>query len=107
MMIHPDENWQSLEIAYNLVYHKDVDTIMSWEWYKFYGLRNHLYPFWLSIPARVLKLCYLDTNMLVVNSMYLMHCVLWVFGDVYFFKFANLLAGKQCALITLCISLTS
>ena len=60
-MYHPDENWQSLEVAYDLLYGSKsslaandpnrVEILLSWEWYSFYALRNHLYPFWLSLPG--------------------------------------------------------
>ena len=65
-MYHPDENWQSLEIAYDMLYGEKssvprgdpekVDIILSWEWNSLYALRNHLYPFYLSIPGRFLKM---------------------------------------------------
>ena len=116
-MYHPDENWQSLEIAYDLVYGKkssvqdgdprQAELLLSWEWYSFYALRNHLYPFWLSLPARVLKLIHIDSNFLVVNSMYIMHCVIWSFGDYYFYKLVKLMAGNKCAVFTTMISLTN
>lgn len=106
-MYHPDENWQSLEVAYNLVYGKDVEILLSWEWYPFYALRNHLYPFWLSLPVRVLKMLYLDSNLMVVNSMYLMHCIVWSAGDYYFYKLAKNIGGTKCAIFTTMISLTN
>ena len=48
-MLHPDENWQSLEVAYDLVYGKrgsslnQVEPCLSWEYNSKYALRNHFY----------------------------------------------------------------
>ena len=66
---HPDEYWQSMEIAYKMVYQDQVDAIVTWEWLPEYGLRNTIYPFYLSIPLRILRFTNMDSNMLVVNSM--------------------------------------
>lgn len=112
-MYHPDENWQSLEVAYDLVYGKrgsedaKVEILLSWEWFNFYALRNHLYPFWLSLPAHIMKLLRIDTNFLVVNSMYFMHCILWSFGDYFYFYLVKTLAGRKCAVLTTMASLSS
>jgi hypothetical protein len=110
-MLHPDENWQSLEVAYDLVYGKrgslknQVDINLSWEFNNNYSLRNHLYPLWLSIPSFMLKSIGWDTNFLVVNSMYTMHCVLLALGDYYFFHLVQVLAGKRCAVLAVMCSL--
>ena len=118
-MYHPDENWQSLEVAYNLLYGTQpgqkgpqsdtnrVEVLLSWEWYRFYALRNHLYPFWLSIPGHIMKAFGIDSNFLLVNSMYFMHCAIWVFGDYFYYQFVKLMAGRRCAVLTTMISLTN
>jgi hypothetical protein len=112
-MLHPDENWQSLEVAYDLVYGKrgslsnQVEPILSWEFNNKYSLRNHLYPFWLSLPVFIFKWIGLDTNFLVVNSMYAMHCVLWTFGDYFFYHLVKSLTGKRCAILATVISFSN
>jgi hypothetical protein len=73
---HPDEYWQSMEIAYNMVYSDQVDAIFTWEWLPVYGLRNTIYPYYLSIPLRVLRILSIDSNMLVVNSMGAMNSII-------------------------------
>ena len=109
LMLHPDENWQSLEVAYDILYGKrgsklnKVEPFLSWEFDKNYCLRNHLYPLWLSMPGFLLKWTGLDSNLLIVNSMYAMHCVLWVFGDFYFFHLVKQISGKRCAVLGLII----
>jgi hypothetical protein len=84
-----------------------VEILLSWEWYGFYALRNHLYPFWLSLPGQVFKILGCDTNFLVVNSMYVMHCIVWSFGDYFFYKLVKTLAGRKCAIFTTMINLTN
>ena len=96
-----------MEVAYNSVYQDKIEVLLSWEWYDQYALRSSLYPLWLSIPARILKMLYLDSNILVVNSMYMMHCILWVVGDFYFFKLAKEIGGTKCACFTTMVSLTN
>lgn len=94
-----------MEVAYDLIYgtrssaasNKEtpvVEIVLPWEWHGFYAIRNHIYPFWLAIPGLMLKTLQIDSNFLVVNSMYFMHCILWVFGDYYFFHLAKTLGGK-------------
>ena len=36
-----------------------------------------------------------------------MHCLVWVFGDLYFYRLANLLGGKQLAIYSTMISLSN
>lgn len=117
-MYHPDENWQSLEVAYDLLYGKRsaqatdpnvpvVEIMQTWEWMTTYALRNHLYAFWLALPGFILKLMHLDSNFLIVNSMYAMHCIVWTFGDYYFYQLAKIIGGKQLAIYSLMISLSN
>lgn len=51
-----------------------------------------------------MKLLGIDSSMLVLNSMYAMHCLLWTFGDYYLFYLAKALAGPRCAVLTLLFS---
>jgi hypothetical protein len=39
--------------------------------------------------------------------MYVMHCLVWTFGDYYFYKLVKLLAGRKCAIFTIMVSLTN
>jgi len=49
----------------------------------------------------------MDTNFLLVNSMYFMHVIVWSFGDYYFYKLVKLLVGKECAIFTTMVSMTN
>ena len=114
---HPDENWQALQLAYDIVYGRvsglargdpaRAEILLCWEHDSRYALRNSLYPFWLALPARLLRLLSMDTNFLVVNSMYFMHCIVWSFGDYFYFHLVKLLAGKRCAILTLMAALSN
>lgn len=77
----------------------------TWEWWTGYGLRTHMYPLWLSLPGQVLKAIGMDTNFLIVNSVYFQHMLILVLGDYYGFKFVRQLVGRQEAIICLIIAL--
>jgi hypothetical protein len=59
------------------------------------------------LPGHVLKAVGMDTNFLVVNSIYFMHCIIWVVGDYYCYLFVRQLLGKREAIATIAYSLTS
>ena len=84
-----------------------MQSFSTWEWWQGYNLRTWLYPLWLSLAGFVLKFFGLDTNLLTVNSVYFMHCIIWTVGDYYCYKFVRQLLGKREAIATLMYSLTS
>ena len=49
----------------------------------------------------------LDTNFLIVNSIYFMHCLIWMIGDYHCFLFVRQILGKREAIATLAYSITS
>ena len=57
-MAHPDEYWQAMEPAYNMVY---GGVRLTWEWDHNYRLRSTIYPSYLAIPLAFLKYAGLDT----------------------------------------------
>ena len=79
----------------------------TWEWWQGYNLRTFLYPLYLSLPGQILIKLGLDTNLLIVNSIYFMHCIIWVIGDYYCYKFVRQLLGRREAIATIAYSLTS
>lgn len=110
---HADEIYQGKEIAYKILYEQSdaningIQSFSTWEWWKGYNLRTFLYPLWLSLPGHILKMLNLDTNFLIINSIYLMHCILWVVGDYYCFLFVRQLLGKREAIAAVVFSITS
>jgi hypothetical protein len=49
----------------------------------------------------------LDTNFLIINSIYFMHAVTWVIGDYHCFLFVRQLIGKREAIAAIIYSITS
>lgn len=58
----PDEYWQSLEVAHNLVFGYGYNT---WEWIT--GLRSYIHPFFIALLYKILYLLNLDTVYLLVS----------------------------------------
>ena len=84
-----------------------IQSLSTWEWWKDYNLRTWLYPLYLSLPGHVLKAFGLDTNFMIVNSIYFMHTLVQVVGDYYCYHFVRQLLGKREAAATLIFSATS
>lgn len=82
-MIYPDEYWQSTEVAYNIV---NGGVILPWEWRDKSRIRNTLYPYYLSIPLRILDFFYLDYYWSVRAGYYIFQAFLVVVGDLFFYK---------------------
>lgn len=59
----PDEYWQSLEIAHNMVFGYGYTT---WEWVL--GLRSYLHPLLIAFLYKILHLLGLDTVSLLVRE---------------------------------------
>jgi phosphatidylinositol glycan class B len=112
-MRHPDEIYQNKEVAYKLIYGQSPDrlhgvqTLLTWEWWEGFNLRTHVYPLWLALPGFALKQAGLDTNFLLINSFYVMHCIIWVFADYYSFLFVRQLIDKKTAIATIIFSVSS
>lgn len=70
-----------------------------------YGLRNTLYPAFLSIPLHILRMLKLDYNWLVLVSPLCMNSILQFIGDYFGFKLAERLINKKVAMIFLSYSL--
>ena len=51
-MAHPDEYWQAIEPAYNMLY---GGVELPWEWQNEYRLRSAIYPTYLAVPLYFLK----------------------------------------------------
>ena len=66
-----------------------------------YTLRSILYPLYLSIPVRILKLLGLDYNCLVFNSMLFMNALIIALGDYYLYHLSKRFAGRQAGMISL------
>jgi hypothetical protein len=65
--VYPDEYWQGTEVAYNMVY---GGVTLTWEWELKNRIRSVLYPFYLSLPLRILNILHLDSYFMVRASYY-------------------------------------
>ena len=90
-LVNPDEYWQSIEVAYKWVYGGDVN--LPWEWSDQWQLRNTLYPFYLSLPLRLVKYVGIDTNFVVRITPYLAHCPFVILNDIFTWKVAKRVIG--------------
>jgi len=91
-MAHPDEYWQAIEPAYNLVF-GGVD--LPWEWVGSYKLRSALYPTYLAIPLAVLKYLGLDYAYAVKISPQIAHILLVILSDSFIWKIGKKTVGKN------------
>jgi phosphatidylinositol glycan class B len=89
---HPDEYWQSIEPAYNMVY---GGVHLPWEWDVNYKLRSTFYPALLAIPLYILKTLGLDTAFAVRICPLLTHIVLVIISDRYLWKIGKATVGKN------------
>jgi len=64
-------------------YPEGIQLMPTWEWWNGYNVRSFIYPLWLALPGFALKWIGLDTNFLLVNSMYFMHVLQQIVGDYY------------------------
>lgn len=79
-MSHPDEYWQSIEPAYNMVF---GGVTLSWEWSPEYRLRSTLYQAYLAAPLFVLKFLGLDYPHAVRLCPQVAHILLVIISDYY------------------------
>jgi phosphatidylinositol glycan class B len=82
-MGHPDEYWQAIEPAYNMVY---GNVFLPWEWDDFYRLRSVIYPAYLAVPLYILKVTGLDTAVAVRACPQMAHAVLVILFDRMFWS---------------------
>lgn len=100
---HQDQNWQGKVLAYHLAYSDVVDVVAPWDWVPEYALRNMLYPYFLSLPIKLLRATGFDSNFLVVNSMYAMNTLIITTTDYFTFRLADRFLGRSGAKITLVV----
>ncbi|KAJ2377352.1 glycosylphosphatidylinositol anchor biosynthesis [Coemansia sp. RSA 2607] len=90
--IHPDETWQSLEVAHRTVFGYGYIT---WEWR--HALRGFAHPMLFAAVYRLLALLRLDDTALILAAPYVLVAVIAATVDYATFAFARRLAGNQVA----------
>lgn len=83
------------------------EVTLPWEWKPENRIRSIIYPLYLSIPLRILKMLGLDSRYTVRNAYYCAHFVLVIIGDYYFFKTGCRMLGKTKTRICLYFYLTN
>ncbi|KAJ2631274.1 glycosylphosphatidylinositol anchor biosynthesis [Coemansia sp. RSA 1290] len=90
--IHPDETWQSLEVAHRLAFGYGFVT---WEWR--HALRGFAHPMLFAAVYRMLWLLGLDNSFLITTAPYLLAAVIGASVDLATFYFARRITGDNAA----------
>lgn len=97
-----DECFQSLEIAYKLIF--GVGNT-SWEWRPEYRIRSFLHPMYFSIGYYFLKVFNLHKTNLLIIVPRIQQALIAAIADYYTWKLAEKLYGKRIGLCTLALTL--
>lgn len=100
----PDEQWQSLEPAHNLVFGVGH---LTWEWRPDIALRSYIYPYLMAAVYAILRLTGLhNLRGVFLLAPRLVHTL--IFGamtDLHVYKLATRLCGPRTGLLALVIHL--
>lgn len=99
---NPDEHWQGPEVAHRLVFGYGH---LTWEWRK--GIRSYLHPLLFALLYKVLSFLHLDTPWAMMKAPRLLESIFAAVGDLYLYKFADAIFGRQVAWWTLFSQLTN
>ncbi|PIA16224.1 hypothetical protein COEREDRAFT_43163 [Coemansia reversa NRRL 1564] len=100
--IHPDETWQSLEIAHRIAFGYGFTT---WEWR--HALRGFAHPMVFAAVYRILNIFSLDDTFLILFAPYALVAAIAAAVDYATFYFARRIAGDRVASWALLCSLVS
>ncbi|CDW76889.1 UNKNOWN [Stylonychia lemnae] len=95
-MVHPDEYWQSIEVAYDHVY---GGVELPWEWHPKYRLRSTLYPYYLISFLSLIKFLQIDYAIVVRLYPYVAHSLLVILSDQYLWKVGLKTVGRNATRI--------
>ncbi|KAF2077016.1 hypothetical protein CYY_001648 [Polysphondylium violaceum] len=98
----PDEYWQSLEVAHNLVFGYGY---MTWEWKEM--IRSFLHPLIFVVTFKLLDILHLDTTYLMIVVPKLVQGIISAIGDYYLYKLSIQIFNKQVAKWALVCQLVS
>ncbi|GMH01018.1 hypothetical protein Nepgr_002857 [Nepenthes gracilis] len=93
---NPDEHWQALEVAHHIVFGYGH---LTWEWKT--GIRGYLHPLLFALLYKVLALLHLDSPWLMMKAPRMFQSIFAAIGDLYLYKFSDILFGNQVARWTL------
>ncbi|XP_074034783.1 phosphatidylinositol glycan anchor biosynthesis class B [Leptinotarsa decemlineata] len=80
----PDEYWQSLEVAHNLVFRYGY---LTWEWTK--GIRSYIPPLIIAGLYKILQITGLDTSNILVYGPRILQAILSAYSDLCFYKWSG------------------
>ncbi|KAJ1732865.1 hypothetical protein LPJ72_003170 [Coemansia sp. Benny D160-2] len=89
---HPDETWQSLEVAHHAVFGYGF---LTWEWR--HALRGFAHPLLFAAVYKILAFLHLDDTFLLLTAPYILVALVAASVDYSTFHFARRLAGTHVA----------
>ena len=89
---HPDETYQSVEIAHHLVFGKGY---LTWEWTTNNPIRSYLHPLIFAALFYVLKISRLDSIECIILLPRMLQGLISAVGDLYSLKFYRLYFGVE------------
>ena len=92
---NPDEPWQSLEVAYSLVFPPYGHR--TWEWRQPARIRGWLHPLFFSLYFLLLRAAGLDTAWSLSYGARLWQALLVAAGDVFYYRLAQRMLGAKAA----------
>lgn len=98
----PDETWQSLEVAHNMVF---GNGYLTWEYRK--GIRGALHPMIFALLFKLLKVLKLDDSELIYVAPRLVQAFFASICDFFVFMLSFRLFGLETAKFTLICTLVS
>jgi hypothetical protein len=101
---HPDESYQSVDIAYDFVY---GGVAKSWEWESENALRSTIFPIFYAVYFKFLNLFYLDVCILISYGPNIMNGILWWIADTHFYESIKTIYGVRLAKFSMLIYLIS
>ena len=93
-MHHPDESYQSVDVAYGFVY---GGTATPWEWDPSNALRSPLFPMLYAVYFKILSMLYLDFTVFVNYGPNIINAVLLWISDVFFYNSVRMAYSAKIA----------
>ncbi|KAK3089704.1 hypothetical protein FSP39_005759 [Pinctada imbricata] len=92
----PDEYWQSVEVAHQMVFGYGY---LTWEWRT--AIRGYIYPSIFALLYKVLAIFSLDHRLLLIKLPRVLQGLLAAWGDLYLYKLSRKLSDRATAQWTL------
>ncbi|KAF5298601.1 hypothetical protein FQR65_LT09696 [Abscondita terminalis] len=80
----PDEYWQSLEVAHNIVFNYGY---LTWEW--MLGIRSYIHPLAIAFVYKILQICEMDHVYVMVYLPRILQALLSAYADYCFYNWCG------------------